>query len=241
MAAPVTSSLTEAVVLCGGLGTRLRAVVSDVPKPMAPIAGRPFLEYLLSYLAREGIARVVLAVGYKRERIVDHFGARWRGLDIAYSIETEPLGTGGGLRQALAHLNPPAGLVVNGDSLLITPLAPLARALENGADLALTACWRADAAEAGVCDVKGERLMGFHRGAAGEAGLVNAGVYAVRRDLFDGVALPPAFSFEQDFLASQATLMDMRVVRAEGEFIDIGLPDTYAQAQTIVPLAIEES
>src|SRR5262245_5019960 len=91
----------EAVVLAGGLGTRLRDVVPDVPKSMAPVSGRPFLEIVLGALARKGFARAVLAIGYKAECIVDHFGSTFAGISLAYETESSPLGTGGALRQAL--------------------------------------------------------------------------------------------------------------------------------------------
>jgi D-glycero-alpha-D-manno-heptose 1-phosphate guanylyltransferase len=230
--------LTEAIVLCGGLGTRLRSVVSDVPKPMAPIAGRPFLDYVLAYLKAEGIARVVLAAGYKHEVISDRYGVHWQGVDIAYSIEAEPLGTGGGLRQALGLLESDRGLVLNGDSLLLAPMAVLAPALHAGADLVLTACWRADTEGGGVCRLDADRLLGFEAGAAGTAGLVNAGVYAIRRDLLAGLDLPAAFSFERDVLEPMAGRLDARVVISDAGFIDIGLPQTYAAAQSLLgPLA----
>src|SRR5205085_7892557 len=103
------------VVLAGGLGTRLRSAVPDVPKPMAPIAGRPFLEYQLDYWIGKGIDRFVLSVGYRHELIIDHFKARYRGAHIAYAIESSPLGTGGGLLRAVneARLDSPF-LVLNG-------------------------------------------------------------------------------------------------------------------------------
>ncbi len=232
MAGPLT--LNEAIVLCGGLGTRLRPVVADVPKPMAQVAGRPFLDYVLAYLAAEGVGRVVLAAGYKAAVIQDRYGDRWRDLEVAYSIEAEPLGTGGGLRQALALLKGDAGVVVNGDSLLLAPMAPLAGPLAAGADLVLTASRRADTAGGGVCEVREGRLTGFHPGAPGEAGLVNAGVYALRRGFFDGFDLPPAFSFEREVLEAQTRRLDVRVVVSEADFIDIGLPATYAAAQGLL-------
>ena len=226
--------IAEAVILCGGLGTRLRSVVSDVPKPMAPIAGRPFLDYVLAYLAAEGVRRVVFAAGYKSDAIQARYGARWGDQDLAYSIETEPLGTGGALRQALERLESEAGMVVNGDSLPLSPMAPLAAPLAAGADLVLTASRRQDTAGGGVCEVRGGRLTGFHAGAAGEAGLVNAGVYAVRRNLFAGLDLPAAFSFERDVLEAMASRLDVRVVVSAADFIDIGLPATYAAAQGLL-------
>jgi D-glycero-alpha-D-manno-heptose 1-phosphate guanylyltransferase len=236
VAGPLTPGLTldEAIVLCGGLGTRLRPVVSDVPKSMAQVAGRPFLDYVLAYLSAEGVRRVVLAAGYKADVIRDRYGDRWRDLEVAYSVEAEPLGTGGGLRQALAFLKGEAGVVVNGDSLLLAPMAPLAEPLAAGADLVLTASRRADAAGGGVCEREGDRLTGFHAGAPGEAGLVNAGVYALRRGFFDGLDLPPAFSFERDVLEALAGRLDVRVVVSGADFIDIGLPATYAAAQGLL-------
>ena len=236
MAGSLTSTppLSEAIVLCGGLGTRLRSVVSDVPKPMAEVAGRPFLDYVLAFLAAEGVGRAVLAAGYKAEVIQGRYGERWRDMEIAYSIEAEPLGTGGGLRQALEQLAGEAAVVVNGDSLLLAPMAPLSGPLAAGADLVLTASRRADTAGGGVCALDGDRLVGFRPGAAGQAGLVNAGVYALRRGFFAGLDLPAAFSFERDVLEAQAGRLDVRVVVSEADFIDIGLPSTYAAAQGLL-------
>ncbi|MDW8464053.1 MAG: NTP transferase domain-containing protein [Geminocystis sp.] len=92
--------VNECLILAGGLGTRLRQMVNDVPKPMAPINGKPFLEYLLRYLNSQGIRRVVLSVGYMKEKIVDHFGSRFMDMEIVYSVEEEPLGTGGAIVRA---------------------------------------------------------------------------------------------------------------------------------------------
>ncbi len=107
----------EAVILAGGLGTRLRSVVSDVPKPMAPIGRRPFLEYLLDFWINEGVRRFVLAVGYKHESVVEHFGFSYHGIPIDYSIEKEPLGTGGGLFLAFEKiLSDHSFFIINGDT-----------------------------------------------------------------------------------------------------------------------------
>ena len=116
----------EAVVLAGGLGTRLRAAVSDVPKPMAPVGGRPFLERLLDYWIGQGVRRAVLAVGYMYDTIRRHFGDEYRGCAIAYSIENHPLGTGGALIQALPLVQDPTFLVLNGDTYFAVPLDALA-------------------------------------------------------------------------------------------------------------------
>jgi D-glycero-alpha-D-manno-heptose 1-phosphate guanylyltransferase len=229
--------MDEAIVLCGGLGSRLRSVVSDVPKPMAQVAGRPFLEYLLEFLRLQAVRRVILAVGYKREVIIDHFGESWGGLDIDYAVETEPRGTGGGTRLAVKRLRTQSSLLLNGDSFLARPTAPLERALSAGADLVLTVRPEPDTGRFGVCELQGAQLTGFRPGVASEPGLINAGVYALRRGLFDGFDLPEAFSFEHDFLAPFAGRLQVSAVVASEPFIDIGLPESYALAQSFVPAA----
>jgi len=117
---------TEAIILAGGLGTRLRAVVSDVPKPLAPIAGRPFLHWLLDGLAHQGIGRVVLATGYMAGTIRDVIGATHASMAIAHAEETTPLGTGGALWAALSHCHGERVFMLNGDTWLGAPLAPIA-------------------------------------------------------------------------------------------------------------------
>ena len=115
----------EAVFLAGGLGTRLRAAVSDVPKPMAPVQGRPFLERLLDYWIGQGVQRAVLAVGYMHETIRQHFGEKYRNCVITYSVEQQPLGTGGALVQALPLVQAETFLVLNGDTYFAVPLPAL--------------------------------------------------------------------------------------------------------------------
>jgi len=231
--------INEAVVLCGGLGTRLRTVVSDVPKPMAPVGDRPFLEYLLEFLRRQGVQRAVLSVGYKREVIIEHFGQSWNGLEIGYAIEAEPMGTGGGARLGLAETRSDAIFLLNGDSFLSAPLAPLADALDE-APLAMAVRRESDTGRYGVCLFDDDaRIQGFGLGAAGQPGYINAGVYALKRNVFDGLGLPAAFSFENDFLAHSAAALGARAVPQDGAFIDIGIPESFAQAQTFVPRAFQ--
>jgi len=227
--------MDEAIVLCGGLGTRLRSVVADLPKPMAPVGGRPFLEYLLEFLRLQGVRRVILAVGYRREAIIDHFGAAWDGLEIDYAIETTPRGTGGGARLGVERLQGDRALLLNGDSFLARPTLDLERALGDDADLALTVRLEPDTGRFGVCAVEDGRVTGFRPGVTGQPGLINAGVYALRRDLFDRFDLPEVFSFEQDFMAPLVGRMKVGAVVADEPFIDIGLPESYALAQSFVP------
>jgi len=124
----------EAIVLAGGFGTRLRSVVNDVPKPMASVAGRPFLAWVLDFLAIQGLRRVVLATGYMADHVQDAIGEHWQGMNIAYSVEREPLGTGGALKLAAAQLHGDAAHVLNGDTFLRYSLS----GLEDAANAACT-------------------------------------------------------------------------------------------------------
>jgi D-glycero-alpha-D-manno-heptose 1-phosphate guanylyltransferase len=119
--------VTSAIILAGGLGTRLRSAVPDLPKPMAPIAGRPFLAYQLDYWIRQGVDRFVLSVGYRHESIMAYFGAAYRGIAVDYSVEQTPLGTGGGLLLALERLDGGQRpfLLLNGDTYFEVDLATL--------------------------------------------------------------------------------------------------------------------
>ena len=108
----------EAIVLAGGFGTRLKAVVFDLPKPMAPVAGKPFLERLLKSLAQKGFTRIVLALGYMAEKVIEHFGSRFEGMELVYEIESTPLGTGGAVRLALTQCLTDHVFVFNGDTYL---------------------------------------------------------------------------------------------------------------------------
>ena len=108
----------KVIVLAGGLGTRLRHLVPDLPKPMAPVGGRPFLEYMIERLIEAGLNELVLSVGYRAVTIRDHFGASWRGASITYAEEQEPLGTGGAIANAARYAPPEDVLVLNGDAFL---------------------------------------------------------------------------------------------------------------------------
>ncbi|MFZ5638495.1 MAG: nucleotidyltransferase family protein [Pseudomonadota bacterium] len=227
-----------AIVLAGGFGTRLRSVVSDVPKPMARVAGRPFLELLLAHLARNGFGRVVLSVGYLAEVIRDHFGGSWRGLQIDYAVESEPLGTGGAIRAALSRCDGDHAYVFNGDTYLALDCA--------GTD----ALWARAQAQAPIIvgrrvddtarygrlevDADGRILRFLEKAASGGPGLINAGAYVLPRAIVE--EFPPAkrFSFETDYLREAVARRVFLTHETDAEFIDIGTPDDYARAQTLL-------
>lgn len=230
--------MSEAIILAGGFGTRLRDVVSDVPKPMAPIAGRPFLAYLLHALAAQGYTHAVLATGYMHEKIEACFGQGFEGIKLSHSVERTPLGTGGAMLAALRHCTTDSVTVLNGDTLFATDLARLRRfATRHDAALALVLRRVDDAGRYGAVEVDGTgRVTAFREKAPGSgAGLINGGIYQVRRSLFDGFKEGEPFSFEKDLMQRRHADLPVYAYADDAFFIDIGVPDDYARAQILLP------
>lgn len=229
----------DVIVLAGGFGTRLREVVADVPKPMAPVAGRPFLDHLLQRLALQGASRVVLSVGHMAHLIEERYGAGFAGLNITCVREDHPLGTGGGIRKALSATRTQWVLVINGDTWLDMPYGEfLARTEHAHARLAMVTRWVEDAARYGRCVVENDRIVVFGEKSGSGPGLINAGVYALHRELFEPFELPDTFSFETDFVARHLSELHPLAHRSDGYFIDIGVPEDYRRAQIELPAQV---
>ena len=227
------NSYREAIVLAGGFGTRLAHVVPDVCKPMAPVAGRPFLRFIMDNLAKAHFDHVVIADGYRREQIEDYFGGAYRGLGIEYSSETEPLLTGGATKKALAGCSSDWVFVLNGDTWLDLDFAEMAAVAESLPDSvqAVVAVKRMfDFERYGTVDVDDDgTLVAFHEKDYCKDGLINAGVYLIRRDSLDD--MPKAFSLESDWFERVVSDGVLYAVECTGDFIDIVVPDDYAFAQ----------
>jgi len=229
--------MKEAVILAGGLGTRLRPIISNIPKPMAPVAGRPFLSWLLRYLHTQGLRRVILSVGYQHDVITQYFGQRWCGLDIAYAIEKAPLGTGGGMANALRSAMELEVLTLNGDTFLRLDYSRLQNVLRSHSESLLSVALRRvpSAERFGCAEVADGIVRRFAaNGRPGEA-FINAGVYCVPSDLLARFSMPERFSFEDEFLATKVHQLLPAACISEDLFIDIGVPDSYAEAQTLLP------
>ncbi len=222
----------DAIILAGGLGTRLRAEVPGLPKPLAPVNGRPFLDILFGQLAGSGLVRrVVLAAGYRAADIAAAYGPENFGLETAVSVEKEPLGTGGAVKLALPLTSGPEVLVMNGDSYAELDLAAFAAFhAERAAAFTLALRRVPDAGRYGrVAAGPGGAVESFEekRPGAGE-GLVNAGVYLASRAALD--ALPEGrSSLERDLLPGLCG-RGLYGFETGGKFIDIGLPETYRAA-----------
>ncbi|WP_200948853.1 nucleotidyltransferase family protein [Pseudoxanthomonas sp. Root630] len=223
----------EAIILVGGLGTRLRTLVSDVPKPLAPVAGRPFLAWVLDALSDHGMRRVILAAGYRAEQVEAVIGRRWRSMDVAYSVEPEPLGTGGAIALARESLVGEAAHVLNGDSFLDYEPGSLQRHTHSsGATLGVALARVADVGRYGAARLRGGHVVGFsEKGGVGQ-GWINAGCYYLGPQALAG--LPSgASSFESDVLAPAVSDGEVAGLQFEGRFIDIGVPDDFQRAQIL--------
>jgi len=227
-------TMPDLILLCGGMGTRLRSVVSDTPKPMARVAGRPFLEILLSHFAELGFARAVLSTGYMAEKISDHFGPRFQGIDLSYCVEPEPLGTGGASRAAARMCATDTVLVCNGDTFLEFDFESV-RAFnldrQEKASVAVT-LGVPDTERYGRIEIGPDAQARFAgRGRPG-AGFISGGVYLLPRADLLAEARPAPFSLE-DFVFDSARGGRIFAVPAHGRFIDIGVPEDYAAAQAM--------
>lgn len=227
--------LKEAIILAGGFGTRLRDVVVNVPKPMAPVCDKPFLDYLLKYVKYYGVEKVVLSVGYLSEKIIKQYGTAFEGLQISYSIEKEPMGTGGGIRLAMEKCIGKDVLVLNGDSFFDIHLNSLYDSHCNSqANCTLALRKVENASRYGTVVLgKGKEISGFkEKDGQEKPGTINAGVYILNRESFLKKN-PPAknFSIEKDFFETKLNELKIFGFELEGYFIDIGIPEDYKRAQ----------
>jgi len=225
----------EAIVLAGGLGTRLASRLQGVPKPMAPVAGRPFLEILLGRLRRSGCERVLLSVGHLHTVISDYFGTSFQGMAIEYVIEAAPMGTGGAIRMALAEAHEDAVLVLNGDTFLeMDYAAALAFHRASGADVTLSITPQEDIARYGEVVTENDRVVGFNEKGRSGWGWINGGVYVLPSALKWPEELEEKFSFETNFLVPEVDTFRFAAFRVEGFFLDIGVPEDLDRAQVLL-------
>ena len=228
----------EAILLCGGLGTRLRSVVSDRPKPMADIAGKPFLHYLVKMLSESGVKHLIFALGYMGEQIEAYFkSGEDYGLSISYSYEDSPLGTGGAIRNALSHVSEENVLVLNADTYFHTDYESLLREqLKNKAAMTIAGRKIEDISRYGAIlkDESGRILrwnekMSPDQAEASCPGEINGGIYVMQKSLIEKIPEGKQ-SLENDCIP--AWLEDgvyLQALPSDGYFMDIGIPEDYAQ------------
>lgn len=226
--------IKEAIILAGGLGTRLREAVPDLPKCMAPILAKPFIGYLIDYLHQQGILNFIFSLGYKSNIIKQYLQTQYGNLNLIFSVENEPLGTGGALKLACEHATEKTIAVLNGDTFFKIDLQKLAAfhdTYEAHCTLALKPMKRFD--RYGVVALNKDcSINSFKEKQYYEEGLINGGVYALHAKRFLEKPLQDKFSFEKEYLEKFIGARKFYGVKQDEYFIDIGIPEDFERAQT---------
>ena len=224
----------EAIILAGGLGTRLKSVLADLPKSLGPVAGKPFLEYLLEYAGQQGIHKFVFALGYKTELIEEFVKSFLPKEQYSFSIEEQPLGTGGAIFKACRQIKGENAFVLNADTFFSVDFSALFSEHENKkatCTLALKPMKSFD--RYGAVELNREKqVTGFSEKKYHQEGLINGGVYVLQVKSFLQKTFPEIFSFEKDYLEKEYLKKDVFGMISDAYFIDIGVPEDYKRAQT---------
>jgi D-glycero-alpha-D-manno-heptose 1-phosphate guanylyltransferase len=231
--------ITEAIVLAGGLGTRLQKVVADLPKSLAPVAGRPFLAYLLDYSKKQGVEKFIFALGHKSVQIEEFVKKYLPEGSYAFSVEEEPLGTGGAIYRACKQLSTPNTIVLNADTFFgisLVNLSIIHELRKAACTLALKPMKSFD--RYGAVDIYRQVITGFSEKKHHASGLINGGVYALSTAAFLQKSFPPVFSFEKDYLEKEVSHRHIMGMISDAFFIDIGIPEDYQRAQEELVFAV---
>lgn len=226
--------IEEAIILAGGKGTRLQSVVADLPKPMAPVRNKPFLEFQLNYLQKQGVKSAVLSVGYKHESIIDHFGQNYGGLELRYAIEDQPLGTGGGIKLAAQMLQSDSAFVLNGDSIFEANLEAFSQFHSNkNTLLSITLLPLKEFDRYGTVEIDNDsRITAFKEKRPMQEGMISSGIYAMSNQIWSEFEFPEVFSFEKDLMEKYCGSNAFYGYVEDAYFLDIGIPEDYERAQT---------
>ena len=225
--------MKQAVLLAGGQGTRLASVSGGLPKPLVDVGGRPFIEYVLDELLRAGCEQVVVTASFKWELLRAHLGTSYKGCRLDWSIEQQPLGTGGAMRQAFESFDLAAALVLNADTLFRVDLTGMA-ARHDASAAAVTIALREvpDVARYGevIVDHSGRITQFSEKGRSGR-GLINGGIYLIDGRIWSRVPERGQFSFERDYLQRHVDDEKLCGYQADDYFIDIGVPEDLQRAR----------
>jgi D-glycero-alpha-D-manno-heptose 1-phosphate guanylyltransferase len=231
----------KAVILAGGLGTRLKSVVSDRAKPMAIIDGQPFIKYLIDFVKTTNINEIILCVGHLSKTVTNYFSNNDFGIKISFSYEKEPLGTGGAIKEAIKNFNIKNDfLMMNGDSLYLFDLNKfIIDHTEHNSIISLSLKEELKPYRYGSVELDSKRIIKFNEKREIEKGLINCGVYVVKPSVFNDIDLIK-FSFEKEILEKYTKDYLINGFIYDGYFIDIGLPESYNQAQKEIKLELNK-
>lgn len=224
--------MKEGIILAGGFGTRLQSVVNDVPKSMAEVAGKPFLEYLLDYAIEQQFDHIVLSLGYKAQVITEWIDSRKWKLKLSYVIEETPLGTGGGIKLAMQKTSSDNIFIINGDTFFdVDSFSFQSFHQSTGADLSIALKPMTDFDRYGSVTVnEHKRILTFNEKQYCKEGLINGGIYLINAEVFRRLNLPEKFSFEKDVMEAQVDNLNIVGFEQDRYFIDIGIPTDFEKA-----------
>jgi D-glycero-alpha-D-manno-heptose 1-phosphate guanylyltransferase len=231
----------EAIVLAGGLGTRLQDVLPGIPKCMAPVKGKPFLSYVLDYLIDQEIDKVMLSVGYLKDQIINHFSFKYKNLIIEYSIENEPLGTGGAIKQSIDYCTQNDMFVLNGDTYFTPGLWKMEELhFQTTADVTIAVKEMDETGRYGqIMTNKNGRITDFReKDPISASGWINGGIYLINRKIFDSIS-EQKFSLENDVFKTNCSTLKMQAYETDAFFLDMGIPEDYIHAQTLIPISVK--
>lgn len=229
--------MMEAIILAGGMGTRLRGIVADIPKPMAPVNNKPFLYYIFQWIELYPFNKVVLSVGFKQEKIVDYFGYSFNNIPIEYVIEEKPLGTGGAVKFALQRTKEKNILVINGDTYFPIDLQKFfSFHIENNHQFSIALKRMKDISRYGSVECQENTIIKFNEKRISQDGLINGGIYLIDRQFMESKHLPEVYSLEKEILEKEAGSSVLKCMVFDDLFIDIGIPEDYHRAESIMKL-----
>ena len=227
-------SALDTLILCGGLGTRLREAVADRPKGLAEIRGRPFLDLLIDRLARQGLRRFILCTGYRGEQIAARYAGR-SDAEFIVSLEDRPLGTAGAVRLAAAHLRSDPFLVLNGDSFCEVDYEALQRFHDaRRATLSIVVAPPVEREDVGTVTLGTDASIASFSEKTGGRAAVNAGIYLMRRSLVEGLPAATPLSLERDVFPDAVRRGGCYGFQVAGPVVDIGTPERYLAAQDLL-------
>ena len=224
----------EVIILAGGFGTRLKEVINDVPKCLAPINKKPFLYYQLDYLKKQGVTRFIFSLGFKSQMVVDYIKAFHSEIEVVFSIESKPLGTGGAIKAALQLAISDYILIVNGDTFFNINLDRFFNfAIGNNNSFTLALFYVKQNDRYGFVEIDQDyRVLKFHEKMKSENVLVNSGFYIVNKKELNFSDYKDVFSLEKDFFEKINKNDYLFSIVENEDFIDIGIPEDYILAQT---------
>ncbi len=225
----------EVIILAGGLGTRLKEIVKDVPKPMASVGGKPFLWYIFKWLKNYHVSKVVVSAGSGSDKIIEYFDKEFQGIPLFYAVEEFQLGTGGAVRYALPLTNEKNILILNGDTYFPIDLNIFGFFhINNMNKISLALKPMKDFSRYGSVECTDNKITRFNEKKYCHEGLINGGIYLLDRTYIESKKLPEVFSFEKEILENEADPENLKCMVFDTPFIDIGIPEDYYRAESIL-------